>query len=236
VTFRPRLRAALGSPVAMLVAACATPAASQAYYGTGAEPVSVHLERLEQGDDGSGFAAVSGDGRHVAFTTRARNFFADDDPDPPGSYRAGGIFRRDLATGRLDLVADGNVFRKSDDELVLRGAQDPSLSADGRYVVFHTAQQLVPADTDDHVDVYLRDMNVPLRADGAYELVSALGAYEAPASPSPAGNPGSETYRGAAVSADGRYVAFRNVAATADLPAGQVLVRDRRLGATRVVT
>jgi hypothetical protein len=219
-----------------LLALVLAPAPAAAFYGNGAEPVSVHLERLEQGDDGSSFAAVSGNGRYVAFSTRARNFFADDDPDPAGRYRAGGIFRRDLVTGKLELVADGNFFQKSDDAFVLRGAQDPSISADGRWVAFHTAQQLVSADADHHVDVYVRDMNVPARSAGAYDLVSAIGPYEPPTTPAPAGNLGSDTYRGAAISGEGRFVVFRNAAATTTLPAGQVLVRDRTAGTIRVVT
>ncbi|MDQ6750508.1 MAG: hypothetical protein M3Z33_07155, partial [Actinomycetota bacterium] len=72
------------------------PGEAPAYYGEGATIVSADLGRLEQGDDASGSPAISGDGRYVAFQTRARNFFADDDPDPPGKYRVGGVFRRDM--------------------------------------------------------------------------------------------------------------------------------------------
>ena len=65
------------------------PGATPADDAAGAQLVSADYERLEQGDDSTVFAAISADGRYVAFQTRARNFFADDDPDPPGQYRAG---------------------------------------------------------------------------------------------------------------------------------------------------
>ena len=58
----------------------------------GAQLISADYERLEQGDDTTNFAAISADGRYVAIQTRARNFFAEDDPDPQGQYRAGGSF------------------------------------------------------------------------------------------------------------------------------------------------
>ena len=50
---------------------------------------------------------------------------------------------------------------------MLRGAANPSVSDDGSKVVFSTAQQLVPQDTNDNVDVYERDMNVPVGASRA---------------------------------------------------------------------
>ena len=86
----------------------------------------------------------------------------------------GGIFRRDLTTGALELVAAGDLRSESDpDSVLVRGAQNPTLSGDGRYVAFSTGAQLVPADTNGNVDVYLRDMTRAMTAPGAYELVSA---------------------------------------------------------------
>ena len=40
--------------------------------------------------------------------------------------------------------------------LLARGAQNPSVSADGRYVAFSSGWKLVPADTNPNVDVYVR--------------------------------------------------------------------------------
>ncbi len=50
---------------------------------------SADYDRLEQGDDSTVYAAVSADGRYVVVQTRARNFFADDDPDPVGAVPGG---------------------------------------------------------------------------------------------------------------------------------------------------
>jgi len=235
---------------AIALATLAAPAACEASYGNGAQIVSADFGRLEQGDDTTTYAAISANGRYVAIHTRARNFFADDDPDPPGQIRIGGIFRFDLETRRLELVADGDVRDETTNALLLRGAQAPSISGDGRYVAFWTAQQLVPADVNGNVDAYVRDMTVPARTAGAYDLVSAKdggdvpAAYALPAAAVPGGDPGADVARGAAISLDGSKVVFRSVAAATDLPDrpgldttdAQVFVRDRSANATTLVT
>ncbi|HEY6729895.1 MAG TPA: hypothetical protein VI039_02600 [Solirubrobacterales bacterium] len=225
------------------------PATASAFYGYGAQIVSADFARGEQGDAATVFAAISADGRYVAIQARARNFFADDDPDPPGKYRAGGIFRFDLASKDLEKVADGDLFDEATNSFIRRGATNPSISADGRYIAFATAESLVPADGNDHVDVYVRDMNVTSNAPGAYDLVSARDGGDVPASydpasvPTPGSEPGSDVSRGVAISADGRKVAFRTDVASdlpasgaVDVPAGQIFVRDRAADTTTLVT
>jgi hypothetical protein len=220
----------------------------------GAQLVSADYAGLEQGDASTVFAAISADGRYVAFQTLARNFFADDDPDPPGEYRAGGIFRFDLQTRKLEKVADGDLFAeegsKESNEFLRLGASNPSISADGRYVAFATAEPgLVPADSNDNVDVYVRDMAVPIASPGAFDLVSARdggdapATYGPPAAPFPGSEPGADVSRGVAISADGQKVAFRTDApsdmpssASADVPAGQIYLRDRAANTTTLVT
>ena len=134
-------------------------------------------QRLEQGDDTTTFAsAVCADGRYVAVQTRARNLFADDDPDPAGQYRVGGIFRFDLETQGLELVADGDFFDEETNVLLRQGAREPSMSADGRFVAFSTAQQLAPADTNGSIDVYVRDMSV--RRSGPRARSSSISARD----------------------------------------------------------
>jgi len=246
---RASLRLWLGAAAATALALLA-PASASAFYGFGAEIVSADFQRLEQGDDATVFAAISADGRYVAIQTRARNFFADDDPDPPGQFRAGGIFRFDTVTRALELVADGDFRDEATNALVLRGAQNPSISADGRFVAFSTAQQLVPADSNDNVDVYVRDMTIPIRAAGAFDLISARdggdvpASYAPPASPIPSGNLGADVSRGAAISHDGSKVVFRVTEPESDLPdrpgietpGFQVFVRDRDADTTTLVT
>jgi Tol biopolymer transport system component len=240
---------------AVLLLALSAPATAQALYanaadGTeGAQLVSADYARLEQGDDTTRFATISADGNYVAIQTRARNFFADDDPDPAGNYRAGGVFRFDLRTKTLQKVADGDLFRESDNLFLRRGGSNASISADGRFVAFATNQQLVAADHNDNTDVYLRDMNLAPAAAGAYRLVSARDGGETPASyapplnPFPGANPGADLSPGVAISADGTRVAFRTEAdsdlpaqPSANTPPGQIFVRDMTTQRTTLVT
>jgi hypothetical protein len=164
------------------------------------------------------------------------------------------VFRRDV-DGGMELVADGDVVRQGDGALLVRGAQNPSISADGRFVAFSTAQRLVPADSDAagrFVDVYVRDMSVPVCrplpecGPNPYTLVSARDGgdvpftYAAPSVPSAAGNSGSEVPRTTGISDDGDTVVLRTVqasdAAGGPTPAAQVLVRRLAAKDTQLVT
>jgi len=258
-------RAIAACSAALALAGLAAPSPTAAFYDNGFDAVpgaflvSADYGRLEQGDDTTRFATISADGRYVAIETFSRNFFADDDPDPGGAYRAGGIFRFDLQTRALAKVADGNLFAAGNNAFLRRGAFNPSLSEDGRYVSFSTAQSLVPADANDNIDVYRRDMDIPLPPGGActgatpppcpFVLVSARdggempATYAAPGSPATGGDPGASTSRGVALSADGQRVAFITEAPS-DLPAqpgtetgaGQIFVRDVPNQSTTLVT
>lgn len=252
---RRRLGRARAAVVATLLVALTLPSSAEAIYANpadgaeGAQLVSADYNRLEQGDDTTRYAAISADGRYVAIETIARNFFADDDPDPIGDYRVGGIFRFDLQTRALVKVADGNRFRESDNAFLVRGASNPSISADGRYVAFSTGEQLAAADVNDNVDIYVRDMTLLPGVPGAYVLASARDGSETPAGfgpppfSGPGSDPGAELSAGVAISADGSRVAFRTelksdlpAEATADTPAGQIFVRDLNAQTTTLVT
>lgn len=239
----------------------AAPSADALYFGRGATVVSASLTTQELADDRSLSVDVSRDGRYVAFDTRATNFFPGDDPDPPfttaegatvSTDRLGGLFRRDLETGALELVADGDLVAEDTGALLVSGARNPSISADGRYVAFATAQRLVPQDTDRprHVDVYVRDMSVPLCrplpacGPNPYTLVSARDggdtpiAYAPAAQPQPSGDSGTDVWPGGALSDDGRRVLFRTPSDVAsDLGAGgQLALRDLDARTTTLVT
>lgn len=218
-------------------------------YYPGASLISADYDRLEQGDDATTFTALSADGKYAVLQTRARNFFADDDPDPDGQYRTGGIFRYELATKKLEKVADGNLFDEATNNLIRRGAANPAISADGRYVAFTTVEGLVPADTNDNVDVYVRDMTLPTSDPGAYDLVSAKDGGDVPATwgppdfPTIGGKPGANISRGISISDDGQRVAFFTEVASdlpdeaaVDTPAGQLFVRDRSTNTTTLET
>jgi len=100
----------------------------------------------------------------------------------------------------------------------------PSISADGRYVVFDSDSALVPEDTNGARDVYVRDTVM-----GFTQLVGVNGAGEP-------GDAGSMTGNPQAMSADGRFVVFRGLAADFGAPGySSVFVRDRVLGTTEVM-
>jgi Tol biopolymer transport system component len=218
------------------------PADARAAFGPGASLVSANPATHEQVDENVQTPAISGDGRYVVFQTNARNLFPADDPDPPGFMRQGGLFRRDLATGALDVVAYGNLMDATG--IAARGAQNPSISEDGRYVAFSSGWKLAPADTNPNVDIYVRDMTKPITDPDAYRLASAKdGGTIAPAYASPAVFQGSELTPGVSLSADGTKVLFRTRIAsdlpneaTTSTPTAQLFVRDLSNNTTTLVT
>ena len=164
-----------------------------------------------QGNHFSGYGTISADGRLVAFASVATNLV-------PGDTNNGyDVFVRDLvsATTERVSVATGGAQANS-------GAVYPSISADGRSVVFFSGStNLFGGDANNATDVFLHDL-----LSGSTELVSvATGGAQ--------GNSGST---GCSVSADGRYVAFESNAS--NLVAGDtngvwdIFVRDRQSGTT----
>ena len=280
-SLRPRPRALARAlallPLSWAALGAGTPAAHAIYGpaagGLGADLVSVDLASDEQANGVSSDAAISANGRYVVFQTTATNFFEDDGEteaereaaEPPGTLREGGIFRYDRLTGHLQLVASGNlVVAEGEDAgtVLVRGAANPSVSADGRYVAFSTAEQLLPLPRvenesreivhEESVQVYERDMQAPAAESGAYRLVSVpIGAKEPteralfakPTVPNSIGNPGAEVWPNTSISANGRYVAFRSQmesnlddAALTDTPAHQLFVRDVEGESTTLVS
>jgi Tol biopolymer transport system component len=173
-----------------------------------------------QGVEGNGFSglygiALSGDGRYVAFESRANNLV----PGDTNGFRD--IFLRDRVRGTTDLVSlatdrkqgNGNCYHLA-------------ISIDGRFVAFSSlATNLVPGSTNGFDQVFLRD-----RASGTTELVSISSyGYEA--------NDASEPD---AVSPDGRYVAFGSFASNlvvGDTNAcNDIFIRDRYSAVTELVS
>ena len=196
--------------------------------GSGADIVSVDHASDEQGDAPTTDAAISANGRYVVFQTRATNFFENDGvrrtaiPNRRArcAKAASSATTATPANSRSSpTAARSHAEGPEAGKLIFRGAENPSVSADGRYVAFSTAQQLVPQDTNENVDVYVRDMDVPLTADrkdsGAYTLVSAKSGGEEPATYAPRSPPCRATNRAPKCGrtprsrADGRYVVFR---------------------------
>ncbi len=103
---------------------------------------------------GSFSPSISGDGRYVAFSSRATNL------DPDDSDGTDDVYLRDLQANTTILIsrADGAGGAKGNQESV-----SPAISADGFYVAFESrASNLDGADTDTQPDVYVRDWSSDL--------------------------------------------------------------------------
>jgi uncharacterized repeat protein (TIGR01451 family) len=137
------------------------------------------------GKEGQGLSsspALSADGRFVAFDSEASNLVAGDKNGTTD------VFRHDRTTGQTILVSVNSAGKQANGD-----SHAPAISADGRFIAFHTIAALVPQDTNNAVDVYVRDIQT-----GVTKLVSV-------ATDGTAGNNLSAIQ---AISADGRFVAF----------------------------
>lgn len=129
--------------------------------------------------------AISADGRHVAFTSAAPDLVAGDDNGEVD------VFVRDRKQKTTVLVSTGPQGVLGDGPSVA-----PSISADGRWVAFESdAGSLVADDENNTGDVFVHDVQ-----SGETRLISVAGNGWQTESPS----------FGAAISADGRAVAFES--------------------------
>src|SRR5262245_38525579 len=152
--------------------------------GAGAWVTTEEVSRRPDGapsSDSSFDAAISSDGRWVAFASYAGDFVAGD------TNGRGDVYVRDRQTGtvtRESLATDGAEGNEHSAEV--------ALSSDGAHVAFRSrATNLVPDDTNGWADVFVRD-----RETGVLERVS-VGA--------PA--PDWDAYA-PSISRDGQVVAF----------------------------
>jgi Tol biopolymer transport system component len=140
-----------------------------------------------QADGPSGWPVVSDNGRWVVFWSQANNLVTDD------TNGAADIFVHDFktrTTQRVSVVSDGSQANGTSDL--------PSISADGRYVVFHSdASNLVRKDTNQFADIFLHDMKTgkTSRVNVSKTGYQANGWSDRPS-----------------ISVDGEYVAFTSYA------------------------
>lgn len=192
---------------------------------------------LESEDDRA--PVVSGDGRYIAFQSRARHY--DADRHSPRSCLqwafCSQIYVHDRITGVTELVS-----RSSSGEPGNSGSYHPSMSHDGRYVAFSSyASNLVPGDTNNVLDVFVLDR---LTGIASRESVSTSGQQAQPRVPV-----ASAAYSGSAfpsLSADGRHLTYSSDTENLtgrrcdpDSEGGscwQIHLRDRRHGTTRLVS
>jgi Tol biopolymer transport system component len=161
-------------------------------------------------------SAVSSDGRYVALASDADNLV---DADTNGCRD---VFVRDLVLGTNLLVSVSTNNTAPGDNL----STEPSLSADGRYVVFtSSADNLVAGDTNKASDVFLRDLQA-----GTTALVSVNSSGT---------GPGNSASYSPLISTNGRYVLFRSKAtnlAPGSFSGENLFQRDLQSATTRALT
>ncbi len=176
----------------------------------------VSVNSFGEGGNLSSFnPSVSGDGRFVVFESNATNLVEGD------SNNATDIFLRDILTATttrvsVDSFGDGGNA----------ASVNPSISADGRFIVFESdATNLVAGDTNNVRDIFLRD---------------ALTGTTTQISTNSLGNTGNLSSFNPVISADGRSIAFDSFAA--NLVEGDtnntrdIFVSDRETGIVSLVS
>jgi Tol biopolymer transport system component len=159
--------------------------------------------------------SISADGRYVAFESIASNLVSGD------TNNTGDIFVHDRQTGATTRVSIGPGGTQAN-----RGSLAPSISADGRYVAFHSsATNLVSGVTNGTTHIFVHD-----RQTGATTRVSVASD----------GTEGNSVSIKPSISADGRYVAFQSIATnlvSGDTNGTQdIFVHDRQTGQTTRVS
>ena len=119
-----------------------------------------------QSNDYSDSPSISADGRYVVFMSNAANLVAED------TNNTLDIFRRDLQSGQTTRVSVDSSGIQSNNY-----SYSPSISADGRYVVFISdADNLVAGDTNNTSDIFRRDLQVGSISNNAVITVSVNDA------------------------------------------------------------
>lgn len=171
----------------------------------------------EPGNRESQQPALSADGSVVAFRSAATNLVEGD------TNGKADVFLKDVQTGKVARVSVSAEGSEGNED-----SEQPAISADGRFVAFHTfSDSLLADDTNGKEDVYLKDTQT-----GALTRVST----------SADGSQGDEAsgFFNLALSADGRFVAFESGATNlvADDLNGKrdVFLKDTQSGAISLVS
>ena len=164
---------------------------------------------------------LSAHGRYVAFQSSATNLVSHD------TNRLGDVFVHDRRTGRTSRVSARSDGQQAGGDRTNTGSNAPAISADGRFVAFHSLDtNLVPGDTNHTADIFVRDLKLHRTAR------ISVGSGEKQAN--------GESLGGLTITADGRFVAFTSLAS--NLVPGDanditdVFLRDLRTGTTTLVS
>jgi Tol biopolymer transport system component len=153
--------------------------------------------------------ALSQNGRFVAFSVEADNL--------PGGPDTADVYLRNLRTGKTRLVS-----KTSDGDILDGDSDDPSVSANGKFVAFQSSADNLPGD-DAYKDVYVHN-----RRTGKTKLVSKTSASV----------PANGDSDWPSLSADGSRVSFQSQADNLPGPDGlvDVFVHNLSTGNTRLVS
>jgi Tol biopolymer transport system component len=139
------------------------------------------------------------------------------------------VFVHDRRTGRTERVSVTSKGKQAGADRTNNGSNAPSISGDGRYVAFHSADSnLVPGDTNRTFDVFVHDRKTRRTTRVSVSSAGRQANGESVGAPS--------------FSADGRYVAFNSLATnlvpgdTEDNDILDVFVRDLWTGATTIAS
>jgi hypothetical protein len=192
------------------------------------EPGAIATERVSVSSTGgeanqrSMNPVVSADGRYVAFYSEASNLVADDTNDAPD------IFVHDRVTGatvRVSVASDGT---QGD-----HAAQQPAMSANGRWVAFMSAATNLVPGANGQNQIYVRDRDAD--GNGVYDEPGGATTTLVSVAPDGSASDGQIGSLSPSISADGRFVAFET---WAPLTAGDtnnrmdIFVYDRVSGTT----
>lgn len=200
--------------------------------------VSVTAEGMA-GENDSDSAAISADGKFVAFESRAHDLVSEDTNQ-----------RYDVFVYDVDGETVTRVSVDSDGEEGNYASILPSLSGDGRYVVFRSwASNLVSGDTMNTCDVNLDGVFTDNCPDiFVHDMQTGETTRVSVASDGTQGNGGyndNGNYGTPVISEDGRYVAFDSKANNlvpgdtnicSNFPCADVFVHDRQTGTTTRVS
>jgi Tol biopolymer transport system component len=216
MTIRTRRRASVAALVLGVAAVAAATGLAAAPSSAAPKPRPVRLASVSTGGAlaiaDAGGAAISADGKYVAFFSSASNLV------PGDTNGLEDVFVRDLTRGLTRRATQDT----PGEEAVGRSGFRPALSKDGRYVLFTSdAGNLVPDDSNHVLDAFVRDlrygitMRVSLDADDAQFAEHTIGG---------------------GISGNGRFVVFHTACACIHNTVGDVYVRDLKKGTTRLVS
>ena len=150
------------------------------------EPVSITASGRFGGAD-CGCPSMSSNGRFVVFTSNSN------DLDPLITPGGPSVYLKDMGTGQIECVSVSTGHKP-----IHSGSYNPSVSDDGRYVVFQSdATDVVPNDTNNATDIYLYDRKLQITR----RISIAINGAQA----------NGPSYSGQ-ISQDGKYAVFQSYA------------------------